>query len=299
MKKILFALFAACCMLVSCGGGTDTEAEIAKACSEGDFEKARNIAEEYYGTYSIYNIKPINEKEVYTLLANMNKDNANRILYLYNTIDEYKLPDVYDVMVAAISGGDSYLADKLIRAGHEPNERVINAAINQDMSDLVELCIKKNPKFVLDTEVEEFVKESIGNEVLEAAAGKIKKEAAQEFKSRMDELAAISIPARPALGIQQSDHYGDIKEEYTEYNSSVEKLNSACKDLLSQALEMKDQATAKKILALMRPTLSWQNLGDWCKVNGQSEHSSVYNAYKIAEDHTDIEQARAMIEAAQ
>lgn len=296
MKKILFALFAACCMLVSCGGGTDTEAEIAKACSEGNFEKARDIAEAAYGSR---NPASINKKEVYTLLANLNKDNANRILYLYNTINEYALPDVYEVMETAISGGDSYLADKLIRAGHEPNERVINAAINQEMLELVELCIKKNPKFVLNTEVEEFVKENIGNEVLEAAEGKIKKEAIQEFKSKMEELAAISIPARPALGIQQSDHYGEIGDEYIMYNRDVEELNSKCKDLLSQALEMKDQATAKKILALMRPTLSWQNLGDWCKVNGQSEHSSVYNAYKIAEDHTDIEQARAMIEAAQ
>jgi hypothetical protein len=202
-------------------------------------------------------------------------------------------------METAISGGDSYLADKLIRAGHEPNERVINAAINQEMLELVELCIKKNPKFVLNTEVEEFVKENIGNEVLEAAEGKIKKEAAQEFNSKVKELAAISIPARPALGIQQSDHHGEIGDEYIMYNRAVEELNSKCKDLLSQALEMKDQATAKKILALMRPTLSWQNLGDWEKVNGRSEYSSVYNAYKITVESTDIEQARAMIEAAQ
>lgn len=297
MKKILFALFAACCMLVSCGGGgTDTEAEIAKACNEGDFEKARDIAEAAYGSR---NPGSINKREVYTLLANLNKDNANRILYLYNTINEHALPDVYEVMETAISGGDSYLADKLIRAGHEPNERVINAAINQEMLELVELCIKKNPKFVLNTEVEEFVKENIGNEVFEAAEGKIKKEATQEFKSKVEELAAISIPARPALGIQQSDHYGDIGEEYIMYNRDVEELNSKCKDLLSQALEMKDQATAKKILALMRPTLSWQNLGNWDEVVFNRESSTVYRAYKITAESTDIEQARAMIEAAQ
>ncbi len=59
----------------------------------------------------------VNEQEIYYLLASNSRDDANRVMYLYNTYEKEQLPDMSDVLEVAISQGNEYLAEKLITAG--------------------------------------------------------------------------------------------------------------------------------------------------------------------------------------
>ena len=302
-KQVVFVLVAACSLFTSCGmvgGSSDPEKGYIEECNKGNFQAAREIVEGAGPNSSICSegIAYINDKEINKLLANMDKDNANRILFLYNSYESTMLPDMNKVAEVAISGGDSYLVDCLLRAGLKADENIVIAAVNQEMVDVVSLCLKGNPTLIYDSEVKEFVLEFIGESEYKSFQTKAEKEMKKVVRERIQQLSSIEIPKRPALGLQQSNHYGELDESYEKYNDAVVKLNSECIKLLAEVVETKDMSSAKKIIAKMRPTLSWQNLGDWETVVVKSDCSSVYNAFEIKEDRTDIEQAEKMLSAA-
>lgn len=298
MKRHFFlAITAISCVFTSC---SDPKQQYIDACNDGDFDEAREIVEGLGINNEAYaeGINYVNEKEIYKLLANLDKDNANRILFLYNTYESNLIPNMNDVAEVAISSGDSYLADNLIRAGLTPDERVIQAAINKEMIELVDLCLRKDPSLLSNLEVADFVNEFMDEADAEKHFSKYRKDILKKIRTDLQELSRLNIPPRPALGLQKSDHYGELDESYTNYNNAVENLNNGCINLLSQAISAGDDESIKKIISLMRPTLAGQNLGDWEDVVVHSSNSSVYNAFDVKEDYSHIERAHQMVEAA-
>lgn len=360
MKKyIFFTIIALVGLVISSCGDAEKKAkqEYIEACADGDFDKARGIIEKLQskGIDIDEHIKYVNDKEIYNLLAHPSSESNGRILYLYNSYTKYQLPDMNDVMEVAISQDNENLAIKLINSGLVIETNVAEIAASNDMSNLIEVIIKKQPNIVLNKVVADYYMNTFGKEELNQKLHSIwnstssndsfeetinegemirintmplhtrivevaemckidgfkelaakeevekKEKKAKAVKENLDnqlqELNSMSLPPRPALGIVKSDHYGYFPEkDYTPYNSAVSRLNSACKSLISKAMEAGYPNIAKKALAAMKPTLEWNELGDWAKVvEHEKDVSSVYNAFKVTESREEINQAKTLI----
>ncbi len=295
--KILLLLFIPL-LAVSCGNKEEKlKNEYIEACADGNFEKARAAVLklepiDYWDAKE--GMKYVNDKEIYSLLAHPSRDNDSRILFLYNSYESLELPNMSDVVEVAISMGNENLPEKLIKAGVKVDNDMVKAAVNADMEDLVALMIAKDSKLILDPEVAKYCKASSSIDY-----DAIKKEYDNLIKNELEEklkaLYNVSIPTRPALGIVKSDHYGDIPSEYPSYKNAVESYNNRCISVINQALEYNYRDIARKALALMKPNLEWNNLGDWCKVVYRNNHSSVYNAFSVKQNTNEIESARKLM----
>lgn len=280
--------------------------EYVEACYQRDFDKARALAEkadmrEKSESYGDSHMKYVNEKEIYYLLASNSTDNANRIIYMFNSIDSKDLPDMSDVLEVATSQNNGYLATKLYQGGVRENQNVLKAAITNNMDELLELIIKNNKNTLRNKNVMDYAE---ANPKLSSYAETFRMESAENEKKQWEEEVrnAISgtISPRPALGIVKSDHYGKLLDEYPTYNTEAKAFNAKCQEMLVKAIDKKDWATANRIANAMKPTLEWNNIGDWCKVvEKQFDHSSVYNAFKVIESTEAKQAALQMIKDAQ
>lgn len=326
--KYLTIIFILATGLVSCGDSVDSlRQQYIEACSNKEFDSARTAVEKIAiadpDTRLDEHWKYVNDKEIYYLLASLDKDKANRILYLYNTYEYSQLPDMQDVLEVAISQNNEYLPTKLIQAGVRPSVSVARSAASFDIEELFPLIIENNPTVLTDAKVTEYYISHIGADKYEDAVimymaklddvrladiaetnnlprlkNVLANKEAEALKEQFNEVYSRKIPNRPALGLVKSNHYGDIPEEYESYKNVVDLYNSDCRDLLSTAIDQKDWAMAQKVIGIMKPNLEWNNLGDWTKVVEHSENSSVYNAFKVAETSADISSARELLNQA-
>lgn len=318
--------------LASCASKEEKATEkYMEACADGNFDEARAIVEKLAAQagddYIDINehMKYVNDKEIYYLLAHANSENNNRIMYLFNSYDSYQLPDMDDVIEVAISMDNEQLASKLIKAGVEPTEAIAKAAISADMNDLVMIIIKKNPHVVFEKEVAEYYATEEGTDKLKSLLLSLweldesedvhsniiklgnsfgidgfeelaKKETVRKLNEALSEIRSMTIPNRPALGVVKSDHYGELSDEYKEYNEAVANRNNACTELIGTAMELGERSVANQALNLMKPSLQCVVIGDWCRVvEHKNDHSSVYNAFRVTEDRSAIEDARKLI----
>lgn len=140
-----------------------------KACADGDFETAHKEVNKIEALISSQwefdqHLQYVNEKEIYHLLASNSKDNANRVMYLFNTYDTSQLPDMTDVLEVATSTGNDYLSIRLMQSGvHISNQAAINAVLAGN-SELVETIIKLQPGLLANVEIAKFYKDEIGQE---------------------------------------------------------------------------------------------------------------------------------------
>lgn len=109
------------------------------------------------------------------------------------------------------------------------------------------------------------------------------------------EISSFNIPTRPALGTVKGDHYGEIGDDYTDYNKAVKELNEYCYKVITIAVENNKKELANKILKRMKPSLEYVILGDWAKVVEHTTNSSVYNAFEVTENNEDIQAAERLI----
>lgn len=138
-----------------------------KACAEGDFETARkevNKIEALTEDQSEINkhLKYVNDKEIYHLLANNSKDNANRVIYLYNTYESTQLPDMTDVLEVATSTDNGYLAKRLMQSGVNISQKAAVNAVLAGNSEVVETIIKLQPGLLANAEIAKFYKDEVG-----------------------------------------------------------------------------------------------------------------------------------------
>ena len=308
--KLNFILLLAIVVLTSCGRKEEKETPkrqqleefvqmYKEACNERNFDQARTYAQQAadldYDWRAADHFKYVNEKEIYLLLANNSRDNAGRILYLFNSEDADRLPDMADVMEVAVTQGNEYLAQKLLAGGVKPTEATYTAAMAEKMDDLL-LQLLETDDTVLGTNAKlmSYVKTNPAfAEVLTAYQTKER----EEFLKEITELSSDILPAKPATGMvknytRDNDGLAPLKS----YNEAIIAYNARCKALLMTAIERKDWTAANRIISCMKPTLEWTNLGDWAHVvEHDYDSSSAYEAYKVSESTADIDQARQLL----
>lgn len=240
----------------------DAEEKCAKAMDD-DRKSVREIAYEAVAKYEAQvknlnvdrHIKYINDKEIYYLLAHATADNNKRIMYLYNTYEASQLPDMADVAEVAISQDNEQLSTKLIKAGVQPTAGVIKAAVNADMSDLVQLIIQSHPEMMFDQEVAKYYAQACGDEKSKSLMGKL-------LTDKVDELHALRVPARPQIGQLRLKEVSSLPKSYKEYKNSVDTLNKACIEVITLCVAGNRPDIAAKALNLMKPSIDWTELGN-------------------------------------
>lgn len=300
MNKIyhIITLCAIVITLASCGGGkgkseskTNYHDSVAVACNNFDFAKAYLYAEKCDAKDEVI------KKEGAYVLEQQGESGLVRISMIVN---EHNAPWLYlDMLKMAISMGKESLATRLYKMSDACDEQAMDYAVTADMEGLVNTFISKNSNFIDKQNVIEYLKEKGTYDkfftVIDKQRQEEKKRAEAEEKAKkiaalnkeIDNLASQVFPSRPALGIVKSDYHGEIPSGYTYYRNRVDEFNAECRKLLAKMIKEKNLPCAKKVVAMAKTSIVWNDLGDWCKVVEKSRNYSVYEAYKVAEDNTE------------
>lgn len=274
---------------------SDIKEEYMAACEKDDYEGAREIVKRMQAGKvkgDLFNLSDsdmsqgdmtksideavayINDKEIYNLLSHPSRDNDNRIAFLYDSYPAEQLPDMEDVVEVAVSKGNEYLADKLIRAGVGVNTKIAKAAISANMDQMFPLIVSKDPSVILDQEVNRASRKLLDAELYEEYVNKA-------LDSELQNLYDVELPVQPANGkVSYSDSF-----KSKEYSKEIEKFNNRCYTLILRGVDLGNIEFANKVLRLMRPTLTIkENVGE--------------NTYQVTECQDQINQARKIINGA-
>lgn len=296
MKKI-YQIFMPCVMaiaLASCGGRTENEANyedsVNVALENRDFVKAYRFASKCGMTSSVVS------KEAAYVLEEQGEAGLVRIAMIVN---EHNAPEIYlDLLKIAISMNNEQLATKLYKSSDACDEQTIDYAVTADMEGLVNTFISKNSNFIDKQNVIEYLKEKGTYDkfftVIDKQRQEEKKRAEAEEKAKkiaalnkeIDNLTSQVFPSRPALGMVKG--YGEIPDEYKSYRDRVDDFNADCRKLLAGAIKEKNLPCAKKVAAMAKTSIAWNEIGDWAQV--VEKHRDVwssYEAYKVIDDNTE------------
>lgn len=288
--NILFLLLLPL-LSTSCGSKEERlKKEYIEACAAGDFDKARGIVtklEAVDDTAAVEGYKYINDKEIYSLLAKPSHDNDSRILYLYNSFESDKLPDMEDVVVVALSMGNDNLPEKLIKAGVAPTSfSMVKAAINADNRDLVEMIIKKYPESILDNEVLDYAEKELG-------MSSLREEIANVLKNSLIEINK-EVPTFHSEGLVYFYDGKDYAEEafnpedkpkykMPEENAAIARYNKKLMNIYAEALKIQRKDIALDALNAMKPTIeAYPGSGQGENIRGykvDKGHYLIYHNY--------------------
>ncbi len=265
MKKLFISVAIVLFFIVACpDDATKIERikeDAIEACAECNFEKARNAVEKIQTMDSSRNkdynecIQIVNDKEIHYLLASNSKDDANRVMYLYNTYGKEQLPDMSDVLEVAISQDNDYLAEKLIKGGVELTEKsreLIKSTGNKELNE-----------HIIDMDIAT--------------------------------LKDVTLPLRPNIGKIRvcTDSYRNAKgcpmiRDLKEYVQAVHDFNSECIKLIRMAMEANLKTKAKEVYSLMKPNITYTFIGE-CKDDRD------FSNYSIQLDRTQINETATLI----
>ena len=135
----------------------------------------------------------------------------------------------------------------------------------------------------------------------------ISKLAAVNDKSLSDRIilalaeAGRNVPPMPSIsGYIKSSSYGEM-DEYTDhgkYNEAIKAYNAECKSVVNIAIANKNLYLAKAAISKMKKTLTFREVGDWCRVVEKEDYLSVYNAFTASTSSEDINTAQRELNAA-
>lgn len=152
---------------------------------------------------------------------------------------------------------------------------------------LLEVVAEKGDEKLLLSLAQSYTGElSLSNEkLITILAGTRDKNISEKLIALLDE---TRIANRPVIGVIKSDHYGDLDSSYDNYISSVKSFNKDCFTLLNIAIKSKNQYLAQRVLPRFKSNIVYTNLGDWEEIVEKSKYCSVYRAYKVTTDNTEI-----------
>lgn len=287
MKKI-YQIVMLCAMVValaSCGGSTGAstnyEDSVNIALEDRDFVKAYRFASKCGMT------KTVVSKEAAYVLEEQGEAGLVRIAMIVN---EHKAPEIYlDLLKMAISMDNEQLATKIYKMSDACDEQSLDYAVTADMEGLVSTFLSKNPSCIDKQNVIEYLKEKgTYNKLYSEIEKKRHEEKTAELNKKIDTLASEVFPTRPALGMVKSNSYGEMPPEYTSYRTRVDNFNADCRRLLAETIKEKNLPCAKKVAAMAKTSIAWNNLGDWVQVvEKHRDHSSLYEAYKVIDDNSE------------
>lgn len=168
-------------------------------------------------------------------------------------------------------------------------EQSLDYAVTADMEGLVSTFLSKNPSCIDKQNVIDYLKEKgTYNKLYPEIKKKRHEEKTAELNKEIDALASEVFPTRPALGIVKSNDYGKMPSEYTSYRTCVDNFNADCRRLLAETIKEKNLSCAKKVAAMAKASIAWNDLGDWVQVvEKHKDHSSWYEAYKVIDDNSE------------
>lgn len=109
------------------------------------------------------------------------------------------------------------------------------------------------------------------------------------------------VPNMPSVkGYVKSGTSGEM-DKYTDhgaYNIAAKDYNNQCKSVLSIAITNKNLYLANKIVAKMKQTLLFEEVGDWVRVVEKTKYTSLYNAFKVSISNEDIDSAKQTLNSA-
>lgn len=241
---------------------SQAETEIAKCNSSSDRE---DFAERFgfnANGYELNKVKLEVLKSELTFLVSQNNEELNdRIIFLINENNE---------LLSEKGKHDEYCNHVATLAANQGNEELVKKIVEQF----------NDPFLILDN----------------SAVSKFGKDKDFYVDMRYELLKQGVEVSRPQLGMVKSDSYGKLDKEYEQYNNAIKTYNRHCINAIEDALDAGDKDLANKINRLVKKNIKIEDLGDWCAVVEKDyESSSVYEAFKVTEDDSDIKEAKSLI----
>lgn len=293
-NRIIFTLLLTlviALVLNSCGPN-----DYKKACEEGDYNLARELAERTKNSYGNApskwdiqeRIKEINERELTELVTENNRQNNSRILFIYNNYKSNAtdfLPDMTKILNIAISLNNQDLAIKLLQSGVMPDiETAKNAAISES-DEVMELLLEDNSNLILEPVVFNAIKKNYSekefkkfilslisiNPSLLLEDEKIKSQI--ENLPERDELILqalnsqynIIVNSKPS--IMTAGSYGyvhDFGKRVNTNNTAINNYNNKLAKLVDYALMVNNKNIAIKAVNAMLPNIEIKYNGPDC-----------------------------------
>ncbi len=277
------------------GGDGKVYESYQECCAANDYEAAHQFLAKLQNSESeAYSYREAKEyvfkNEALFLMSQDDETAKKRIIYLLK--EEGNNDDHVSMLVdLAIENDDEAFVKKLANQ----YSRASIESLQKLMSYLSEKPTEEN-KIFIGKLIDKYL--SLSNTaMLEYLARTKSKEDSERILGLLSE-EGKSIPARPALGMIKSDHYGKLDSSYGNYISSVENYNDACRTILDIAVLSKNQYLAQRAVSKVMSNIVYKDLGDWETVVVRSDNGSVYNAYKVTLDNTEANAIKAAYQQA-
>ena len=328
MKKMFFALFVISAILLqSCSSSIEGFENYQEACAAARFDVAHRFLakmpkddsseKDAYKEAERYILK----EEIGYLVSLGDEQYNNKIIFL---LKQYELSQIFEDsktkfyimamdMATACNNNElmetliqntplnSYSIDRFISYYTKAGDEKLRSFLFENLSEGVvtnyakKYSIEKNDVEMLNKLIIQNPYLANNEEIMIMLAQSNPKQFRNFIEQKITD-AENSIPSRPALGVVKYDDIDDLKKDYSEYVSGVEKYNNECKEALTKAIQAGDKTLANNIVNRMKPNLEWKELGDWEQVVNHSKYSSIYEAYKVTQsNYDDINSAKQML----
>ncbi len=184
------------------------------------------------------------------------------------------------------------LTDYLLKKDDNNKEFVVPLLKKLELKDLLcDIALKSKDTVLLLSVTDDF---SIDDtKMVEALAAMNNKKMSGIIISALAKEGNVG--SRPALGIVKSDDYGEIPGEYNAYRSHVSSFNDQCKSVLAIAVKYKNMYLAQQSIGKVKTNIQFIDLGDWCKVVEKNDYRSIYEAWKVSLDNTEVVEAKSIL----
>lgn len=312
-KKTLscFIAFLATCSFFACSPvEVEGYSDIKKACSDGRFDVAYLLLEKQGLDFSDYcgEEKYIFSKEIEFLSEELNKENVNAIKAAFKR----KLKSGYGhknnlcekLVKDAIEVGNIDLCEEIIKLHHDGDFseemfiEILNFYKKENIGKFKEYAttlLSGDNDYYVKEYLLNYIKESNDAEMFNIILSKYSDDKIIEDEEIRDLVIKLhpekfkqlvrtrileeqkKVAAMPSIGTVQRSSYNDIPEEYSLYQSDVNRYNKFCIEMLSHATALEDKSLANFIISSMKKNIEYRKTpgGDVYEVKLNTEDIDV------------------------
>ena len=328
MKRKNWIYLIALCAALMCSCSSKTESiegfeNYKDACDKGRFDVAHQFIERMSEFEQYQPLRYLFAKEVEFITEDLNRESINELRNLFNRYKKLgtnELDKMCESLIEkTIAKNNMNLCEELMQLHYDDdypdavNIAILNMYKENDINKFRSFAIARINDYKIDKYIKDYLSYTDDKELFRSLATKYKNNLfnepevlalyermyPEELKGKIrDELFKHkkNIPTRPSTGIVKSNRYGEIPEEYLEYNSQVQAYNAQCFNMLSYAYSFNDKTMANFIVSNMSSSLTYQALGNWGQVAEKNPNSnSTYEAYMVKINNDEIEEAKQQI----
>lgn len=251
MKRKNWIYLIALCAALMCSCSSKTEKiegfeNYKDACDKGRFDVAHQFIERMSEFEQYQPLRYLFAKEVEVITEDLNRESINELRNLFNRyqkIGTYELDKMCESLIEkTIAKNNMNLCEELMQLHNDDdypdalNIAILNMYKENDINKFRRFAIARINDYEIDKYIKDYLSYTDDKELFRSLATKYKNNLfnepevlalyermyPEELKGKIrDELLKHKkdIPARPSTGIVKSDMYGEIPEEYLEYNS--------------------------------------------------------------------------------